>query len=285
MYPAGVAGLTTRYVTVDGGIRLRVVEGGAGDAYPVLLVHGWGGFAYSFAETIPALIHAGYRVLALELPGHGLSDKPADDSWYSSPALEATVVDVITRERLSAFSYVGHSMGGLIGLRLATSGRLPGLQRLVVISSAGLGRVPALPPLRAISPRLVNRVVPALLTRRVVRYILRGAFGTRARPTDRDIDQYWAQTQWDEYAWACRASAHLVDFRPLSPATLRALTIPVLVVSGGRDFVVANVAAHATMIPTARLVHLREGGHLVMQECAEQTNAELLGFLSGTRAP
>lgn len=283
MYPAGAPGLAERYVTVRQGVRLRIVEGGPRDGPAVLLVHGWGGFAYSFAETIPALTRAGYRALALELPGHGLSDKPADDAWYSSGSLEAVVSEVAAAEGLRELSYIGHSMGGLIGLRLAANEQLPALKRLTLISSAGLGRVPALIPLKAVSPRLTNRVVPALLTRRVIKAILRGAFGTPERPTERDIEQYWAQTQWDEYAWACRACIHRMDFSPLAASKLRDLRIPVLVVSGERDRVVRKVARRARFIPTARLVHLREGGHLVMQECAQRTNAEILSFLSDTR--
>ena len=279
MYPSGVSGLRSRMLPLHDGLRVRVVEGGAADAYPVVLVHGWGGYSYSFAETIPALIHAGYRVIVPELPGHGLSDKPREDDAFTTEALESVVRGVLGAVGIDRFSYVGHSMGGLLGLRLA--GALPGLARLAVISSAGLGRVPALLPLRSISPRVVNRVVPALLSRKVVEWILRGAFGTAARPTSVDIDQYWAQTQWDAYAWACRASLHRVDFSLLAPAELRRISIPVLVISGGRDRVVRNVPRRAAMIPTARLVHIPEGGHLVMQECAARTNTELLDFLSG----
>lgn len=283
MYPAGVAGLSARHVTVRDGVRLRIVEGGPRDGPVVLLVHGWGGFAYSFAETIPALMHAGHRTLALELPGHGLSDKPTDDAWYSSESLERVVCEVVAAEGLRELSYIGHSMGGLIGLRLAANQQLPALKRLTLISSAGLGRVPALIPLKAMSPRVVNRVVPALLTRRVITGILHGAFGTRERPTDRDIEQYWAQTQWDAYAWACRACIHHVDFSPVAAPKLRNLRIPVLVISGGRDRVVRKVARRARLIPTARVLHVREGGHLVMQECAQRTNSEILAFLSASR--
>ena len=83
MYPAGVAGLETRFATLEHGIRVRLIEGGQRRAPAVFLVHGWGGYSYSFAEMIPALVHAGYRVVALELPAHGLSDKPAEEHWYS----------------------------------------------------------------------------------------------------------------------------------------------------------------------------------------------------------
>ncbi len=285
MYPAGVAGLETRFATLDRGLRVRLVEGGQRRAPAVFLVHGWGGYSYSFAEMIPALLHAGYRVVALELPGHGLSDKPAEEAWYSEESLTRVVVQVVEREKLGQFAYVGHSMGGLLGLKLAVNETLPALRRLVLISAAGLTRIAALPPIKAMSPRAVNRIVPALLTRAVIDGVLRAAFGTKERPTERDIDQYWALTQWDEYAWACRACLHHVDFSRLPAEQLSSLRLPVLVISGGRDRVLggAGGSRRAGLIPTARLVHLREGGHLVMQECAPRTNAEIVAFLSGMR--
>lgn len=285
MYPSGVAGLESRFATLDRGIRVRLIEGGQPRAPAVFLVHGWGGFSYSFAELIPALVHAGYRVVALDLPGHGLSDKPADESCYAEESLTRILVQVVEREKLGQFAYVGHSMGGLLGLRLAVNGTLPALRRLVLISSAGLTRIPVLPPIKAMSPRAVNRIVPPLLTRAVITGILRAAFGTRERPTEHDIDQYWALTQWDEYAWACRACLHHVDFSRLPAHQLRSLTLPVLVITGGRDRVVggAGGSKRARLIPTGRLVHLREGGHLVMQELAAKVNPEILAFLSTAR--
>lgn len=285
MYPAGVAGLETRFATLDRGIRVRLIEGGQPQAPAVLLVHGWGGYSYSFAEMIPALLHAGYRVVAVELPGHGLSDKPADEHAYSEESLTRIVTDVVAREKLRRFAYVGHSMGGLLGLKLAVNGTLAGLRRLVLISSAGLTRIPVLPPIKAMSPRAVNRIVPPLLTRAVIAGVLRAAFGTKDRPTEHDVDQYWALTQWDEYAWACRACLHHVDFSRVPAESLRGLRLPVLVITGGRDRVIggAGGSKRAKLIPTARLVHLREGGHLVMQECAQRTNAEIVAFLSGMR--
>jgi pimeloyl-ACP methyl ester carboxylesterase len=286
MYPSGVAGLATRFATLDGGIRVRLIEGGQHSAPAVFLVHGWGGYSYSFAETIPALIHAGYRVVALDLPGHGLSDKPADESWYAEESLRRIIMQVVERANLGQFAYVGHSMGGLLGLRMAVHGMLPAVRRLVLISSAGLTRIAVLPPIKAMSPRPINRIVPPLLTRQVIAGILRAAFGTRERPTEHDIDQYWALTQWDEYAWACRACLHHVDFSRLSADQLRSLKVPVLVITGGRDRVVggAGGSRRANLIPTARLVHLREGGHLVMQELATKVNPEILAFVSGLRS-
>ena len=260
------------------GTTIRIVESGPRGGDAILLVHGWGGCVYSFAELIPALTHAGFRVVAIDLPGHGLSDKPPGEQHYTTRALIDVVLEVAEAVGLSRFTYVGHSMGGLLGLRLAAGG-LRGIERLVLISAAGLTRIPALGTIRALSPRFLRGVIPPMLTRGVISGILKAAYGTKERPTPRDVDEYWAQTQWDEYAWACRACLHRVDFSRVEATKLRALRIPVLVITGGRDRIVGKGGKRGRLIPTARLVFIPEGGHLVMQECAPKTNAEILAFL------
>ena len=283
MYPAGERGISVRYVALDDGLSVRVLESGPAKGDAVLLVHGWGGCVYSFVETIPALAAAGLRVIAFDLPGHGLSDKPANEAKYTTRALADVILAVATTMGASRFGLVGHSMGGSLGLHLATRGESR-LAKLVLINSVGLGSAPILGPMKLLSPPVVNRIVPMLLTRRTVALILRFAFGTRERPTERDIDEYWAPTQFDELVWACRACIHRVTWSRTPATKLRSLRLPVLVITGGRDLLVRGVASRAKLIPTARVVAIPEGGHLVMQECASKTNEELVLFLKGGRS-
>jgi pimeloyl-ACP methyl ester carboxylesterase len=279
MYPAGEPGVSVRYVTLGDGLTVRVIESGPPRDDPVLLVHGLGACVYTYAETIPALAAAGHRAIAFDLPGHGLSDKPMDESKYTTRALTDAILSVATAMGARRFSLVGHSMGGLLSLDLAMRGE-GRLERLVLINAPGLGAAPILGPVKLLlSPQVVNRIVPALLTRIAAALVLRVAFGTRGRPTDRDIDEYWAPTQFDEYAWACRACIHRVTWRRAPATKLRSLRIPVLVLSGGRDFLVRGAASRAKLIPTARIVTIRQGGHLVLQECASETNDVVLPFL------
>ena len=170
-------------------------------------------------------------------------------------------------------------MGGALGLDLATRGERR-LDRLVLINAVGLGSVRLHALVKLSTPRIVNRIVPKLLTRATVTLILRLAFGTRDRPRKRDIDEYWAPTQFDEFAWACRACIHRLTWRPVSATKLRSLRIPVLVISGARDVLVRRTADRAKLIPGARIVSMREGGHIVLQDCAPATNAEILRFLN-----
>lgn len=281
MYPAGIAGLAVSRVDVGDGVAVRVVQGGPSGGSIVLLVHGWGGCVYSFAELIPALTAAGHRVVAFDLPGHGLSDKPTEARHYTTDALCRVVRSVADRLALGEFALIGHSMGGSLGLQLAVDGE-PALRRLVLINSVGLGRIPVLGPVKLLSPPVVDRWMPGLLTRRVVRGILRGAFGTSARPTARDVDEYWAPTRYPELAAACRACIHHVNWRPQSRSRLRSLDLPVLVICGGRDRVVARTAVRARYIPGARVLAIATGGHLVMQECAGETNPAIVDFLRAT---
>jgi pimeloyl-ACP methyl ester carboxylesterase len=282
MFPAGVAGITVREITVAGDITLRVIESGPQREDVVLLVHGWGGSVYTFAEMIPALAAAGYRVIAFDLPGHGLSDKPVDEERYTSRMMADAVLAVADAMAAKRFAFIGHSMGGALGLDLATKGERR-LTSLVLINAVGIARIPLLWPVRLLSPRIVNRWVPALLARGTVRAILLAAFGTKGRPTPRDIDEYWAPTQFNGFAWACRAALHHMNWRPVAATKLRSLRLPVLVISGGRDRVVINTAKRAGLIPTARIVKIKDGGHLVLQECAPRTNDEILRFLRGVR--
>jgi pimeloyl-ACP methyl ester carboxylesterase len=264
-------------------MTLRVIESGPAREDVVLLAHGWGGCVYTFAELIPALTTAGYRVISFDLPGHGLSDKPLDETRYNTRIFSDALLAVADAMGARRFAFIGHSMGGALGLDLATRGERR-ITSLVLINSVGIARVPMVALSRLASPRIVNRWLPSLLVRGTISAILHAAFGTRPRPTERDIDEYWAPTQFDEFAWACRACLHHMNWRPTAATKLRSLRLPVLVISGGRDRVVVNTTKRAGLIPTARIVKIREGGHLVLQECAMRTNDEILRFLRGVRS-
>jgi pimeloyl-ACP methyl ester carboxylesterase len=278
MYPAGERDIIVRYVDVGRGLKIRTLESGDRAGSAVVLVHGWGANVYSWVETIPALAAAGHRVIALDLPGHGLSDKPVDEDQYTTAALARVILAVADANALSRFSLVGHSLGGSLGLDLAVRGERR-LDRLALISAVGLAWSPLIAPLRIFSPRLVDRLTPALLTRTLLTVVLHAAFSTKGRPNQRDIDEYWAPSQFPEYAWACRACVHKATWRPQPAVRLRALRLPVLVLAGRQDRLVRGTVERGRQIPTARVLSVRDAGHLVQQEAADVTNKELLEFL------
>jgi pimeloyl-ACP methyl ester carboxylesterase len=277
MYPVDADGIRVRWIS-SAGLSIRVLESGPVRDSAVVLVHGWGASAYTFSETIPALVAAGHRVLALDLPGHGLSDKPVDAAHYTTSAMANVVLATLAACGVHKFRLVAHSMGGAVALDIASRAGT-GLERIALFGAVGLGRIPLAPLLRFLTPGVAAGVIPWLLTRSVIRIVLRIAFGTRDRPVERDVDEYWAPTQFNDFALACRACIHAVELGRASRGMLRSLDVPVLVIAGGRDWMVRDVAAGGRMIPGARVIEIPEAGHLAVQERSTQCNAELLAFL------
>jgi 3-oxoadipate enol-lactonase len=120
-----LAGLEERLYERRGAL-IRTFEGGEGP--PLLLVHGFGGAAWNFSELAPLL--PGKRLILPDLPGHGGS------SPLPAPTL-AGFADVLAQLLDGPVDVLGHSLGGVVALRLAE--RHPSLvRRLVLAAPAGI---------------------------------------------------------------------------------------------------------------------------------------------------
>jgi pimeloyl-ACP methyl ester carboxylesterase len=101
------------------GVRIRYVDHGAG--LPVVLIHGFtANIERSWIETgvLPDLARD-YRVIALDLRGHGGSDKPRDPRAYDDIGLD--VIRLLDHLEISRAHVVGYSLGGIIVAKLLTT--------------------------------------------------------------------------------------------------------------------------------------------------------------------
>ena len=89
----------------------------AGEGPPLICLHGLGGTKASFLTTISALAPAGVRVIAVDLPGFGDSDKP-HAAPYDAPWFAGVVIEILDELGLERASFAGNSMGGRIALEL-----------------------------------------------------------------------------------------------------------------------------------------------------------------------
>ena len=127
-----------RYVDV-GGLRMHYVDEGAGS--PVVCFHGEPTWAYLYRKVAAPLLDAGERVVAVDMPGFGRSDKPVERGWYSYDRHFEHVSQVLAGLDLSDATVVVQDWGGPIGLRWAVSN--PDRVGRLVIMNTGLysGRV------------------------------------------------------------------------------------------------------------------------------------------------
>jgi pimeloyl-ACP methyl ester carboxylesterase len=113
------------------GTRVKALVGGPADAPPLVLLHGLGGSRSNWAFLAPELART-RRVLVVDLPGHGRSS-----ALPAAPGLGPyadRVAKLLEDEGLAPVDVVGHSFGGLVGIRLAV--RRPELVRSLVLAAA-----------------------------------------------------------------------------------------------------------------------------------------------------
>jgi pimeloyl-ACP methyl ester carboxylesterase len=128
-----IPGFEERFADVKA-CRLRYFIGGPADGEPVVLVHGLGGCAANWVDIAPLLART-RRVVIPELPGHGLSTPlPAVPNLAVFADRLATVAE---REQLLPAAFVGHSLGGVVALRLALR-RPDAVSALVLAAGAGI---------------------------------------------------------------------------------------------------------------------------------------------------
>jgi pimeloyl-ACP methyl ester carboxylesterase len=111
---------------------VRYLVGGEGP--PLVVVHGWGGSASNWVELAPALAR-GRRVIVPELPGHGGS--AAARGTVGLGAFADAVGAALEQEGAGPAPVVGHSLGGVVALRLALRGPAT-VSGLVLASGAGI---------------------------------------------------------------------------------------------------------------------------------------------------
>jgi pimeloyl-ACP methyl ester carboxylesterase len=270
-------GLEARYETVDGR-RLRYVRAGRGPC--VVLVHGFGSSLATWKDVIPALAED-HDVVALDLPGFGLSDQPADLSVEDLPR---AVVGMMDRLSIGRAALVGNSLGGATVALVA--GWWPDrVSALVLVDAAGFNLAPT------DRPRLVEWTMGpagALLARLpgkrvVVEAALRQVFHDPRLVTPERVAEYLQGAMRPGSFASVRSLGESLRGRAsVVKEALAHVTAPTLVVWGADDRWIPLVDADrfVAAIPGARKVVIPDCGHVPQEEKPERVAEALRGFLA-----
>jgi pimeloyl-ACP methyl ester carboxylesterase len=217
------------------GCRLHYLIDGPSNGTPVVLVHGLGGAALNWVDVAPLLAER-YRVLVPDLPGHGLSTPLA--AVPNLAVFADRIALVAEREGMLPATIVGHSLGGVVALRLALR-RPDDVTGLVLASTAGISSTTrrsryGLRILRLIGPRrLVAPWSHRVADSGRLRYLVFGRWGA-SDPlilSREAVDGFLVGTKLTSDSASAARAVVLDDVRQ----ELGELTCPVLVLWGARD--------------------------------------------------
>ncbi|MFP4228461.1 MAG: alpha/beta fold hydrolase [Salinivenus sp.] len=261
------------YFTVDG-VRLYYDERGEGE--PLLFVHGLGSSSRDWFEQVPHFADR-YRVLRLDLRGHGRSERPSGPYHIAQFARDVAVG--VRRLDAAPAHVVGLSMGGMVALELAAGARSL-VRSLVVVNSVADMRLQTWSDVWFyVSRRLA---VQTLGMRRVGRLLADRLFpGPHQEAHRREFIERWSQNDKQAYLWSVDAiMGWSVTER------LPEITPPTLLVSSDQDYTpIATKNRMAARMPNAELAVVEGAHHALPVEKPNVFNALVDDFLRGVDRP
>jgi len=273
--------LEPRFATVNGR-NVRYVRAGSGEGPAVVLVHGFASSLYTWKDVLPALA-PGHDVIALDLPGFGGSDAPADLSFTEYVPVVMGLLDQLGVDKAVL---VGNSMGGAVAIAAAADHpeRVRGLV-LIDASAYRMGDPSQRPwPIRVAGNPAISAVLDQLPIRRLlVRAALRQVFHDDELVTPDRLDEYAVPVQRPGVPAAVRS---LLASRSIEPdfveRRLPQVKAPTLILWGREDawLPVADADRLATAWPRSRKVVLDSCGHMPQEERPADVIAALLAFLA-----
>ena len=252
-------------VELTDGTKIAALVAGPPDAVEtIVFLHGLGGSQSTWANVLGAFAES-YRIVAVDLPGHGSSDKPSPEyADYSIRAIAAKFGELLEKLELAPAVLVGHSYGGATALQLALD-RPKLVRALALVDSAALGL--------EINGELLDRV-ESEPSRDEARGLLELFFEDRRFVLERGIDEMYSARNApgaDAAIKTIAANAFTRRGQNLVLAErISELEVPLLVIWGELDRVIPSRHAinAAAAQPTAWLEIIEGVGHVPQIEAA-----------------
>ena len=268
---------------VDGtAVNYLDIGEGREELEPIVFVHGLAGQWQNWLENIPRAAQE-RRVIAMDLPGFGLSPMPRDP--ISIPGYGRCVEAICDRLELGRVDMVGNSMGGFIAAEVAI--QVPErIDQLMLVSAAGITSADVVHGPIVLAGRVMSVLVAHTAAQRrrfagrpVTRHAALALVARHPSRLKADLvyEAFFKGAGKPGFDGALRASLDY-DFRDRLPEIRQ----PTLIVWGENDSIipVRDAQEFERLIPDSRKVVMKETGHIPMAERPETFNRLMLEFLA-----
>ncbi len=276
---------SSRYAELPGGIRMHYRDEGQPNGPPLLLIHGFSASLHTWEPWVERLSDD-FRIISVDLPGHGLTRAPAGYS-ASIEAFRDAVHAFTVQQGLDHFAIAGSSMGGNTAWEYALA-YPEQVDALILVDASGWQdtREEAAedpPVFKLLRNPVLSPLLRDLDNTRIVRQGLEASFVDTNLVTD---------TMVQRYSELSRAPGHrdillqmTLGYRARNYATaerLAALNMPVLILTGDTDRLVppAHARQFNEAIQGSQLITFQSTGHIPQEERADESAVAVREFLT-----
>jgi pimeloyl-ACP methyl ester carboxylesterase len=274
-------GAGSAFAPVSAEYAIHYRDEGCRECPALLLIHGLNASLQTW-EPLAQRLGDRYRIISLDLPGHGLTG-PHPQRDYTQDSAEEAIAAVLAATGVREFAVAGSSLGGGVAWSYALDHPV---EALFLLDPIGAPRAPSEePPSLNIGFRLMS--IPGVIDlmtfvtpRSIVRMSLEQSVSNQAVVTDRTIDRYWELLRYPGNRRAAIDRAR-TDHGPAEFDRLADLKIPTLVLWGEEDTLipVERATFFQEKLPMGSLVVLDGIGHLPMEEAPDKTAVLIDTFL------
>ena len=280
---AKYGGAQAAFAAGPAGQRIHYRDQGRRDGPAMILLHGSNASLQTWEPLVKRLGGA-YRIVTLDLPGHGLTGATPDRD-YDAGGMIAAVDVVAAKLGLDHFILGGNSMGGWVAWRYALA-QPDRVDALLLLDAAGM---PLRPGEKAAPSNVGFRLLKypfgrwlagQITPRSLVEKSLRGSVARQGIVDDAMIDRYWELLRFPGNREATSLRATL-DREPEMADRIGAIAAPTLILFGRQDRLINPSAAETfhERIAGSEVVLLDGIGHLPMEEAPDATAAAIADFL------
>jgi pimeloyl-ACP methyl ester carboxylesterase len=276
----------SQYLELPSGARVHVRDRGPRDGQVLVLVHGSNAALFTWEPWVTRLQND-FRVIALDMPGHGLTGPiPSED--YGQKSMADVTVGTLNALGVGQFAIGGNSMGAGVAARV-TLEYPDRVTKLILVDGGGMpSKLPREPGVGFRIARLpvINNVMRWVSPRNIFESSLKTAIYDDALVTPAMVDMYWRlnrregnraaslkrfQSSWDTY----------------NADNMSKITQPTLILWGDKDTLIPPDSGEAARdaIKGSQLVIYKNIGHIPMEETPDASAADVKAFLRGEPIP
>lgn len=279
----------SEFIDLPNGATAHVRDQGNPQGPVLVLIHGSNASLHTWEPWV-ALLGAKYRIVTMDMPGHGLTGAvPGDD--YSRAGMVAFTHEVLQKLEITHYAIGGNSMGGGVAAQYAED-HPDEVTAVILVDAAGLPRkkqpgekIPL--GFRLARMPVLNKIMLYVSPRSIFEEGVRKVSVDQSKITEEMIDRYYELNLYDGNRRATGIRFRLPSSDEAVSEKLGQIRVPTLILWGDKDSLipVENAAEFQKRISGAKAVIYPNVGHIPMEEVPEKSAADVDRFLTVALAP